>query len=234
MENKAPIPAFPVCPARRSNSTEVLDDGSSYTSQSSVEYSVPGNHTHRRRTRGRHRKDLYTNTGSMPNLAQQDGRCSAYQPRARPTTTAYYVTGYPSYVEPEPYSNGFSAYDTETEGHYHVNPSYHPTQTAYYNHDVHSHYGSDEMDGMQQNPYATLRPPRNHPVPRSNEHVSRNIQRALVAEHLKGWYQRNTTHKPATYNYDYDRGSQQSLSYQTMPEAYIRNNRNTYSSGQST
>ncbi|XP_030274840.1 FERM domain-containing protein 4B isoform X4 [Sparus aurata] len=233
-ENELPVPAFTLSPARRSNSTEVLDDGSSYTSQSSVEYSVPGNHTHRRRTRGRHRKDTYANTGSMPNLAQPDARCYAYQPRARPTTTAYYVAGYPSYVEPEPYSNGVYMYDNEMEGHYNVNPSYHPTPAAYHSHDMHSHYGNDEIDGMSQNPYATLRPPRNRPVPRSNEHIGKNIQKALVAEHLRGWYQRNAAHKQAAYNYDYDRGSQQSLGYQTMPAPYSHNNRNTSYSAVST
>uniref|UniRef100_A0AAQ6A2V7 FERM domain-containing protein n=1 Tax=Amphiprion ocellaris TaxID=80972 RepID=A0AAQ6A2V7_AMPOC len=227
-ETKLPVPAFTVSPARRSNSTEVLDDGSSYTSQSSVEYSVPGNHTHRCRTRGRHRKDMYANTGSMPNLAQPDTRCYAYQPRARPTTTAYYVTGYPSYAEPEPYSNGVYVYDSEMEGHYNVNPSYHQTQTAYHSHDMHSHYSNDEIDGISQNPYATLRPPRNRPVPRSNEQVSKNIQKALVAEHLRGWYHRNAAHKQAAYNYDYDRGSQHSLGYQTMPAPYSHNNRNTF------
>ncbi|KAI3370440.1 hypothetical protein L3Q82_025203 [Scortum barcoo] len=218
-----PVPTLTFSPARRSNSTEVLDDGSSYTSQSSVEYSVPGNHTHRRRARGRHRKDMYANTGSMPNLAQPDTRCYAYQPRARPTTTAYYVTGYPNYAEPEPHSNGVYVYDNEMEGHYNVNPSYHQTQTAYHSHDMHGHYCNDEIDGMSQNPYATLRPPRNRPVPRSNEHVGKNIQKALVAEHLRGWYQRNAAHKQAAYNYDYDRGSQQSLGYQTMPVPYNRN-----------
>ncbi|XP_069570510.1 FERM domain-containing protein 4B isoform X2 [Brachyistius frenatus] len=230
-ETTLPVPAFPASPARRSNSSEVLDDGSSYTSQSSVEYSVPGNHTNRRRARGRHRKDMYANTGSMPNLAQPDTRCHAYQPRARPTTTAYYVTGYPSYAEPEPYSNGVYVYDNEMEGHYNVNPSYHPTQTAYRCHDMHSHYGTDEMDGMSQNPYATLRPPRNRAPARSNEQVSKNIQKALVAEHLKGWYHRNAAHKQPPYNYDYDRGSQPNLGYQTMPAPYSHNNRNiSYSS----
>uniref|UniRef100_A0A8C4IK46 FERM domain containing 4B n=1 Tax=Dicentrarchus labrax TaxID=13489 RepID=A0A8C4IK46_DICLA len=230
-ETEPPVPTFTFSPARRSNSTEVLDDGSSYTSQSSVEYSVPGNHTHRRRARGRHRKDMYANTGSMPNLAQPDTRSYAYQPRPRPTTTAYYVAGYPSHAEPEPYSNGVYMYDNEMEGHYNVNPSYHPTPTAYHSHDTHSHYGNDEIDGMSQNPYATLRPPRNRPVPRSNEHVTKNIQKALVAEHLRGWYHRNAAHKQPAYNYDYDRGSQQSLGYQTMPAPYSHNNRNTsYSS----
>uniref|UniRef100_A0A8C9YCQ1 FERM domain containing 4B n=1 Tax=Sander lucioperca TaxID=283035 RepID=A0A8C9YCQ1_SANLU len=197
-ETEPPVPTFAFSPARRSNSTEVLDDGSSYTSQSSVEYSIPGNHTHRRRARGRHRKDMYANTGSMPNLAQPDTRCYAYQPQARPTTTAYYVTGYPSYAEPEPYSNGVYMYGNEMEGHYNVNPSYNPTPTAYHGHDMHSHYGNDEIDSMSQNPYATLRPPRNRQVPRSNEQVGKNIQKALVAEHLRGWYQRNAAHKQAS------------------------------------
>ncbi|XP_029357438.1 FERM domain-containing protein 4B isoform X2 [Echeneis naucrates] len=221
-DTKPPSQTIVFSPARRSNSTEVLDDGSSYTSQSSVEYSVPGNHTHRRRTRGRHRKDLYANTGSMPNLAQPDTRCYALQPRARPTTTAYYVTGFPNYVDPEPHSNGIYMYDNEMEGHYNVNPPYHPTPTAYHSRDMHSHYGSDEIDCMSQNPYATLRPPRNRQVPHSNEQVSKNIQKAIVAEHLRGWYHRNAAHKQAAY-YDYDRGSQQSLGYQTMPTAYNRN-----------
>ncbi|XP_031135797.1 FERM domain-containing protein 4B isoform X2 [Sander lucioperca] len=225
-ETEPPVPTFAFSPARRSNSTEVLDDGSSYTSQSSVEYSIPGNHTHRRRARGRHRKDMYANTGSMPNLAQPDTRCYAYQPQARPTTTAYYVTGYPSYAEPEPYSNGVYMYGNEMEGHYNVNPSYNPTPTAYHGHDMHSHYGNDEIDSMSQNPYATLRPPRNRQVPRSNEQVGKNIQKALVAEHLRGWYQRNAAHKQAAYNYDYDRGSQQSLGYQTMPAPHSHNGRN--------
>ncbi|KAM3877978.1 FERM domain-containing protein 4B [Diretmus argenteus] len=219
-ESKPPAPTF--SQTRRSNSTEVLDDGSSYTSQSSVEYSAPGNHTHRRRTRGRPRKDMYANTGSMPNLAQPDTRCYAYQPRARPTTTAYYVTGYPTYTEPEPYSNGVYMYDNEMEGHYNVNPSYHPTPTAYRSQDMYGRYSNDEMDSMSQNPYATLRPPRNRPLPRSDEQVTKNIQKALVAEHLRGWYHRNTGQKQTAYDYDYDRGSQQSLGYQTMPSPYNR------------
>ncbi|KAM9758616.1 FERM domain-containing protein 4B isoform 2-T2 [Menidia menidia] len=230
-ESKPAAPALTASPARRSNSTEVLDDGSSYTSQSSVEYSVPGPRTHRRRARaGPHRKDLYANTGSMPNLAQPDTRCHAYQPRSRPTTTAYCITGYPGYAEPEPYSNGAYVYENEMEGHYNVNPSYHHTQAAYYSADVYSHYGSDQMDGVSHNLYATLRPPRNRPPPHSGELVSRNIEKALVVEHLKGWYQRNKAHKQVSaYNYDYDRGSQQSLGYQPSP-AYSSNRTISYSS----
>ncbi|XP_064822781.1 FERM domain-containing protein 4B-like isoform X2 [Oncorhynchus masou masou] len=223
-ETTPPAPAF--VPFRRSNSTEVLDDGSSYTSQSSAEYTVPGNHTHRPRDRWRGRKgNIYANTGSMPNLAQADACYNTYQPpRApRPTTTAYYVTGYPSYTEPEPYSNGVYMYNNELEGHYNVNPSYHAAP-ANHGHDVYSsRYGDDEMDSMAQNPYATLRPPRNRQALPRTEHLTKNIQKALVAEHLKGWYQRSASHKqPQTYDYN-QRGSQQSLGYQTMPAPYSRN-----------
>lgn len=229
-EAEARVPTLVFTPAQRSNSTEVLDDVSSYTSQSSVEYSAPGNHTHRRRARGRHRKNMYANTGSMPNLAQADTRCYAYQPRGHPATTAYYVTGYPVYAEPDPYSNGLYMYENEMEGHYNVSASYNPAPAAYHHRDMHTHYGNDEMDSMTHNLYATLRPPRNRPVPRSNEQVSKNIQKAVVAEHLRGWYQRNNAHKQAAYNYeyDYDRGPQQCLGYQTV-HGYTRNT--SYSSG---
>lgn len=225
-ESEPPMPTFVISPARRSNSTEVLDDGSSYTSQSSVEYSVTGNHNHhnpRRRARGRHKRDMYANTGSMPNLAQPDMRCYAYQPRARPSTTAYYVTGYPSYADPEPYCNGSYVYDNEMEGHYSVN-AYQPNPTGYHNSDMHGYYGNDEVDGMH-NLYATLRPPRNRPAPRTNEDHMKNVKKAVVAGHLRDWYQRNTAQKQPMY-YDYDRGSQQNLGYQTMPAQYCHSNRN--------
>ncbi|XP_061639483.1 FERM domain-containing protein 4B-like isoform X1 [Phyllopteryx taeniolatus] len=234
-ETQPTVPTFNLSPTRRSNSTEVLDDGSSYTSQSSVEYAVPGNHNHRRRVRGRHRKDIYANTGSMPNLAQPQTHCYAYQPRTRPTTTAYYITGYPNHTEPELYSHGVYMHDNEMEGHYSVKPPLHSTHAAYRAHDVHSHYGNDEIDGISQNLYATLRPPRNRPAPRSEEQLSRNLQKAVVAEHLRGWYHRNTAYKQAAYSCDYDRGSQQSLGYQTMPAPLSHNNRNlSYSSASST
>ncbi|XP_014021878.1 FERM domain-containing protein 4B isoform X1 [Salmo salar] len=223
VETAPPAPASVL--ARRSNSTEFLDDGSSYTSQSSVEYTAPGNHTHRPRDRRRGRKgNVYANSGSMPNLAQTDARYNTYQPpRApRPTTTAYYVTGYPSYPEPEPYSNGVYMYHNELEGHYNVHPSYNAAP-AYHGHDAYSsRYGDDETDSMAQNPYATLRPPRNRHAPPRTEHVTRNIQKALVEEHLRGWYHRNASHKqPQAYDYN-QRGSQQSLGYQTMPAPYCR------------
>ncbi|XP_061075413.1 FERM domain-containing protein 4B isoform X1 [Conger conger] len=222
-----PNPPFPLSPARRSNSTEVLDDGSSYTSQSSVEYSFHGNPTSSRpRGRWRHKKNVYANSGSMPNLAQNDGHCYAYQPPPQPrqTSTAYYVTGYPCHPDPEPYPN---VYESELEGHYNVNPAYHAP--AYHGHDRYAHYGEDEVDSFAQNPYATLRPPRNRPGPRGGEQLAKNFQKALVAEHLRGWYNRNTGHKHVSY--DYDRGSQQSLGYQTMPAPFGSSSRATsYSS----
>uniref|UniRef100_A0A8C7VQR7 FERM domain containing 4Ba n=1 Tax=Oncorhynchus mykiss TaxID=8022 RepID=A0A8C7VQR7_ONCMY len=220
--------------ARRSNSTEFLDDGSSYTSQSSVEYSAPGNHTHRPRDRRRGRKsNVYANSGSMPNLAQTDARYNTYQPpRApRPTTTAYYVTGYPSYPEPDPYSNGVYMYHNELEGHYNIHPSYNAAP-AYHRHDAYSsRYGDDETDSMAQNPYATLRPPRNRHAPPRTEHVTRNIQKALVEEHLRGWYHRNASHKqPQAYDYN-QRGSQQSLGYQTMPYSSVSSHQSSTAGG---
>uniref|UniRef100_A0A8C8H8R1 FERM domain-containing protein n=1 Tax=Oncorhynchus tshawytscha TaxID=74940 RepID=A0A8C8H8R1_ONCTS len=232
VETVPPAPASVL--ARRSNSTEFLDDGSSYTSQSSVEYSAPGNHTHRPRDRRRGRKsNVYANSGSMPNLAQTDARYNTYQPpRApRPTTTAYYVTGYPSYPEPEPYSNGVYMYHNELEGHYNIHPSYNAAP-AYHRHDAYSsRYGDDETDSMAQNPYATLRPPRNRHAPPRTEHVTRNIQKALVEEHLRGWYHRNASHKqPQAYDYN-QRGSQQSLGYQTMPYSSVSSHQSSTAGG---
>ncbi|XP_051753269.1 FERM domain-containing protein 4B isoform X2 [Ctenopharyngodon idella] len=209
-ESEPSEPVFTISPPRRSNSTEILDDGSSYTSQSSVEYSVPGCHS---RAKNRHRRrqgNIYANTGSMPNLAQNDTRGYTSQPLQQPTTTAYYVTGYPRYIEPEVYPNGPYMYETEMEGHYNVNPSY-PR------HDPHGNYGQDEIDGLAHNLYATLRPPRNRP-PSRNENFARNMQRAEVVEHLRGWY--NRQHKQP--GYDTYRGPQQNLGYRTMSSSYVR------------
>ncbi|XP_049589710.1 FERM domain-containing protein 4B isoform X3 [Syngnathus scovelli] len=231
LEPEARVPAFTLSPPRRSNSTEVLDDGSSYTSQSSVEYTAPGNPNHRRRVRGRHRKDIYANTGSMPNLAQPDVHSHAYQRRARPTTTTFYITGYPNHAEPEIYPNGVYMYDNETEGHYSVNPPFHPPHAAYRPRDMHDRYGNDELDGTSQNVYATLRPPRNRPAPRGEEQISRNFKKAVVAEHLRGWYHRNTAYKQAAYGSEYD---QHSVSYQTMGAPLSHSNRSlSYSSASS-
>uniref|UniRef100_A0A8C1ITH6 FERM domain containing 4Ba n=1 Tax=Cyprinus carpio TaxID=7962 RepID=A0A8C1ITH6_CYPCA len=214
-EGEPPEPVLTISPPRRSNSTEILDDGSSYTSQSSVEYPVPGCHS---RAKNRHRRrqgNIYANTGSMPNLAQNDTRGYTPQPRQQPTTTAYYVTGYPRYIEPEVYPNGPYMYETDMEGHYNVNPSY-------YRHDPHGNYGQDEIDGLTHNLYATLRPSRNRP-PSRNENSVKNNQRAEVVEHLRGWY--NRQHRQQ--GYDTYRGPQQNLGYRTMSSSYVRSDSTT-------
>ncbi|XP_048878161.1 FERM domain-containing protein 4B isoform X2 [Brienomyrus brachyistius] len=215
-------PGFTLAPSRRSNSTEILDDGSSYTSQSSLEYSAPsGGAGSRTRDRWRHRKgNVYASAGSMPNLAQSDSRCYGYMPQACHTPTAFYVTGFPRYVEPEPYANGGYVYEAETEGHYNVNPSY--PAAIYHGHDRYGRYGDDEADGPPQNLYATLRPPRSRPTAPPPalrpELMARNIQRALVEEHLRGWYNRSLGSKQAAHAYE--RGSQQSLSPQAAPPPF--------------
>uniref|UniRef100_A0A672QI44 FERM domain containing 4B n=1 Tax=Sinocyclocheilus grahami TaxID=75366 RepID=A0A672QI44_SINGR len=214
-ESEPSEPVFTISPPRRSNSTEILDDGSSYTSQSSVEYSVPGCHS---RAKNRHRRrqgNIYANTGSMPNLAQNETRGYTPQPHQQPTTTAYYVTGYPRYIEPEVYPNGPYMYETEMEGHYNVNPSY-------YRHGPHGNYGQDEMDGLAHNLYATLRPSRNRP-PSRNENIVKNMQRGEVVEHLRGWY--NRQHRQQ--GYDTYRGPQQNLGYRTMSSSYVRSDSTT-------
>ncbi|XP_050969029.1 FERM domain-containing protein 4B isoform X3 [Labeo rohita] len=214
-ESEPSEPVFTISPPRRSNSTEILDDGSSYTSQSSVEYSVPGGHS---RAKNRHRRrqgNIYANTGSMPNLAQNDTRGYTPQPRQQPTTTAYYVTGYPRYIEPEVHPNGPYMYETEMEGHYNVNPSY-------YRHDPHGNYGQDEIDGLAHNLYATLRPSRTRP-PSRNENIVKNMQRAEVVEHLRGWY--NRQHRQQ--GYDTYRAPQQNMGYRTMSSNYVRSDSTT-------
>lgn len=217
-ECDGPEPVFTIThAARRSNSTEVLDDVSSHTSQSSTEYCA---HSRARNRHRRHRDYAYANTGSMPNLAQNDSRCYAYQAPPRPTTTAYYVTGYPCYADP--YTNGSYTYEDETAGHYSVNPSY----QTYHAQEPYSDYGHTEMDSMSQNPYATMRQARSRPASR-NENLARNMHKAIVAEHLRGWYNRNTAQKQMSY----EREPQQNMAYR-MPNAYTFNDRSTsYASG---
>ncbi|XP_026069241.1 FERM domain-containing protein 4B-like isoform X2 [Carassius auratus] len=214
-ESEPPEPVFTISSPRRSNSTEILDDGSSYTSQSSVEYPVPGCHS---RAKNRHRRrqgNIYANTGSMPNLAQNDTQGYTPQPRQQPTTTAYYVTGYPRYIEPEVYPNGLYMYETEMEGHYNVNPSY-------YRHNPHGNYGQDEIDGLTHNLYATLRPSGTRRPSRMENPVTNN-QRAEVVEHLRVWYNRQQRQQ----GYEAYRGPQQNLGYRTMSSRYVRNDSTT-------
>nr|XP_019951459.1 PREDICTED: FERM domain-containing protein 4B-like isoform X4 [Paralichthys olivaceus] len=221
--------------AHRSNSTEVLEDCSSYTSQSSLDYCGAANSHYstldsRTSTMHRlHRKvEVYGNTGSMPNLVQHHSGCSySCETSTHYAPSAYYVTDY-ACSDMEPYSNGAYVYENEVEGHYNVNPSY--QMNGYHGHDRFRHYSSDRADGLSQNPYATVRPPRNREGPR-NELLAKNMQKALVAEHLKGWYHRSKGPREGgrgtLTGYDFDSGSQLSLGYQTMPAAFSHSSRTT-------
>ncbi|XP_058499176.1 FERM domain-containing protein 4B isoform X2 [Solea solea] len=228
-------PVFILSHAHRSNSTEMLEDCSSYTSQSSLDYGGAANSHYstldsRTSTLHRlHRKvDVYGNTGSMPNLVQHHSGCSySCDTSAHYTPSAYYVTDYPC-SDMEPFTNGGYMYENEVEGHYNVNPSY--QVNGYHGHDRFRHYGSDRADGLSQNPYATVRPPRNREGPR-NELLAKNMQKALVAEHLKGWYHRSRVPREGgrgmLAGYDFDSGSQLSLGYQTMPAGFSHSSRTT-------
>ncbi|XP_056279789.1 FERM domain-containing protein 4B isoform X3 [Pseudoliparis swirei] len=226
-------PVFVLSPAHRSNSTEVLEDCSSYTSQSSLDYCGAA-HSHystldsRTSTMHRlHRKvEVYGNTGSMPNLVQHHSGCGySCENSAHCAPSAYYVDGYPC-PDMEPYANGAYVYENEVEGHYNVNPSY--QVNGYHGHDRFRNYSSGRADSLSQNPYATVRPPRNREGPR-NELLAKNMQKALVAEHLKGWYHRSKVQggRGMLAGYDFDSGSQLSLGYQTMPAAFSHSSRTT-------
>uniref|UniRef100_A0A9J7Z531 FERM domain containing 4Bb n=1 Tax=Cyprinus carpio carpio TaxID=630221 RepID=A0A9J7Z531_CYPCA len=235
--------AFPLSPSRRSNSTEVLDDCSSYTSMSSMDYCLPCSATPPYRVMDSqshdyrlHRKvEIYGNTGSMPNLVPQSSSSYGYQ-QNHYGPTAYCVTGYPGF-EYEPCSNGAYVYESELEGHYNINPTY-PAH-GYQSRSRNRHYGIEGSDNLSQNPYATVRPPRGRQGP-LNEVLTKNMYKALVAEHLKGWYNRSAGHRdPGTYQlvytYKYDRGSQHSLGYQTLPAPFSHSSRtNSFSSVSST
>ncbi|XP_048035498.1 FERM domain-containing protein 4B isoform X2 [Megalobrama amblycephala] len=234
---------FPLSPSRRSNSTEVLDDCSSYTSMSSMDYCLPCSATPPYRTLDSqshdyrlHRKvEIYGNTGSMPNLVPQNSSCYGYQ-QNHYGPTAYYVAGYPGF-EYEPCSNGAYVYESELEGHYNINPTY-PAH-GYQGRTRNRHYGIEGSDNLSQNPYATVRPPRGRQGP-LNEVLTKNMYKALVAEHLKGWYNRSAGHRDPgayqlVYTYKYDRGSQHSLGYQTLPAPFSHSSRtNSFSSVSST
>lgn len=180
-----------------------------------------------------HRKvEIYGNTGSMPNLVPQNSSCYGYQ-QNQYGPTAYYVAGYPGF-EYEPCSNGAYVYESELEGHYNINPTY-PAH-GYQGRTRNRHYGIEGSDNLSQNPYATVRPPRGRQGP-LNEVLTKNMYKALVAEHLKGWYNRSAGHRDPgayqlVYTYKYDRGSQHSLGYQTLPAPFSHSSRtNSFSSG---
>ncbi|XP_068110053.1 FERM domain-containing protein 4B isoform X1 [Hyperolius riggenbachi] len=220
---------FSISKSQRSNSTEVLDDGSSYTSQSSSEYySTPPKQNvcyttqtldTRSRDRRRHKKQNFStaNTGSMPNLAHKDARNSVYQINQNQPSSNYYIPGYSTYADMDPYYNGGYIYENDTEGQYSVNPSY--RSSAHYGYD---HYRDMRYDGdqiMPQHPYATLRLPRKKAAAKTSEQITKNINKAIVAEHLRGWYQRAACQKDPIQGLkgmESERGSQRSLCYATM------------------
>ncbi|XP_056380562.1 FERM domain-containing protein 4B isoform X2 [Hyla sarda] len=217
---------FAISSSQRSNSTEVLDDGSSYTSQSSSEYySTPPKQNYcyttqtldnRPRDRRRHKKQNFSaaNSGSMPNLAHKDARNSVYQITQNQPSSSYYITGYSSYHD-DPYYNGGYIYENDTEGQYSVNPSY--RSSMHYGYDHYTRYDSDQY--VPLNAYATLRLPKKKPV-KTTEQITKNINKAIVAEHLRGWYHRASCNKDAPHGLqgmiESERGSQRSLCYASM------------------
>ncbi|XP_058418835.1 FERM domain-containing protein 4B isoform X3 [Diceros bicornis minor] len=228
MDNDKPF--FSLSKSQRSSSTEILDDGSSYTSQSSTEYycvtPVAGPYyttqTLDTRARGRRRSKKQnvttSNSGSMPNLAQKDSlRNGVYSKSQEQPSSSYYIAGYAPYAECDLYYSGGYVYENDTEGQYSVNPSY--RSSAHYGYDRQRDYSrsfhEDEVDRAPHNPYATLRLPRKAAA--KSEHITKNIHKALVAEHLRGWYQRASGqkeqgHSPQT-SFDSDRGSQRYLGF---------------------
>ncbi|XP_043299025.1 FERM domain-containing protein 4B isoform X1 [Cervus canadensis] len=223
-------PFFSLSKSQRSSSTEILDDGSSYTSQSSTEYycttPVAGPYyttqTLDTRSRGRRRSKKQnvstSNSGSMPNLAHKESlRNGVYSKSQEQPSSSYYIAGYTPYAECDLYYAGGYVYENDTEGQYSVNPSY--RSSAHYGYDrprdCSRSFHEDEVDRVPHNPYATLRLPRKAAA--KSEHITKNIHKALVAEHLRGWYQRASGQKEpghsAQTSFDSDRGSQRSLGF---------------------
>uniref|UniRef100_A0A670JGM5 FERM domain containing 4B n=1 Tax=Podarcis muralis TaxID=64176 RepID=A0A670JGM5_PODMU len=227
-ETASEKPVFTLSKSPRSSSTEILDDGSSYTSQSSAEYYVTSTpspcyttQTLDNRTRNRRwtkkQNISAANSGSMPNLAQKDVRNGGYPKSQEQPSVTCYIPGYAPYTECDVYYNSGYVYENGTEGQYTVNPSY--RSSAHYGHerryrDFRS-FHEDEMERVPHNPYATLRLPRKPSM--KSEHITKNIHKALVAEHLRGWYQRASGHKDQAHGlqagFDADRGSQRSLGF---------------------
>ncbi|XP_032505866.1 FERM domain-containing protein 4B isoform X2 [Phocoena sinus] len=226
-------PFLSLSKSQRSSSTEILDDGSSYTSQSSTEYycvtPVAGpcytTQTLDTRSRGRRRSKKQnvstSNSGSMPNLAQKDSlKNGVYSKSQGQPPSSYYTAGYTPYAECDLYYSGGYVYENDTEGQYSVNPSYRSSTHYGYDHprDYSRSFHEDEVDQVPHNPYATLRLPRKAAA--KSEHITKNIHKALVAEHLRGWYQRASGQKEQGHStqtsFDSDRGSQRSLGFAGM------------------
>ncbi|XP_066526361.1 FERM domain-containing protein 4B [Hoplias malabaricus] len=211
---------------RRSNSSEILDDYSSCASLSSPCPSTPppSFRTPDTRTldyRKNRKVEIYGNTGSMPNLVPNIYSYHQHAPYGPP--------GYYTSHDYEPYASGGYVYESELEGHYNVNPSY--NGHGYHGNPHNGHYGMEGMEGLSQNPYATVRPPRSRLGAR-NELLAKSVQKALVVEHLRGWYHRNTANREhggrsLASASNHERASQHSLSigYHTLPTPFSRTSR---------
>ncbi|XP_061474622.1 FERM domain-containing protein 4B isoform X4 [Rhineura floridana] len=228
-ETASEKPVFTLSKSQRSSSTEILDDGSSYTSQSSAEYyCVTPNpspyyttQTLDNRTRNRRRSKKQNisaaNSGSMPNLAQKDIRNGVYQKSQEQPSANCYIPGYTPYTEGDVYYNSGCVYENGKEGQYTVNPSYRSSARYGYERRYREFrsFHEDEIERVPHNPYATLRLPRKPSV--KAEHITKNIHKALVAEHLRGWYQRASGQIDQGHGlqagFDVDRGSQRSLGF---------------------
>lgn len=227
----------------------MLDDGSSYTSQSSTEcyFVAPaagpcyGTQTLDTRARGRRRSRRHSGatsgSGSMPNLAQQDawrtGVCAQSQERPPPT---YCIAGFAPYAECDlPYGGGY-VYENDTEGQYSVNPPCRSSAHGGYDRprDYSRSFHEDDVSRVPPNPYATLRLPRK--AAGKSEHIPKNIHKALVAEHLRGWYQRASGQREQGLSphasFDSDRGSQRCLGFAGLQVPCSPSSRaSSYSSG---
>lgn len=245
-------PFFSLSKSQRSSSTEILDDGSSYTSQSSSEYYCVGpvagtyytTQTLDTRARGRRRSKKQntptSNSGSMPNLAQKDSlRNGVYSKNQEQPSSSYYISGYTPYAECDLYYGGGYVYENDTEGQYSVNPSY--RSSSHYGYDRQRDYSrsfhEDDVDRAPHNPYATLRLPRKAAT--KSEYITKNIHKALVAEHLRGWYQRASGQKDQCHSphasFDSDRGSQRCLGFAGLQVPCSPSSRaSSYSSGKTT
>lgn len=176
----------------------------------------------------------------MPNLAQKDSlRNGVYSKSQEQTSSSYYIAGYTPYAECDLYYSGGYVYENDMEGQYSVNPSY--RSSAHYGYDRprdHSRsFHEDEVDRVPHNPYATLRLPRKAAA--KSEHITKNIHKALVAEHLRGWYQRASGQKEQSHStqtsFDSDRGSQRSLGFAGLQVPCSPSSRaSSYSSGKNT
>lgn len=200
-------------------------------------------HTLDTRARGRRRSKKQnvstSNSGSMPNLAQRDSlRNGVYAKSHEQPSSSYYIAGYTPYTECDLYYSGGYVYENDTEGQYSVNPSY--RSSAHYGYDCQRDYSrpfrEDAVDRVPHNPYATLRLPRKAAA---SERITKNIHKALVAEHLRGWYQRASGqkeqgHSPQT-SFDSDRGSQRCLGFAGLQVPCSPGSRaSSYSSGKNT